>query len=233
MTLFEDFNETFDAACEGRGQLFGELVRTPHRPLGKALARLKNLRSLSASFSVDAKDFFCALISDRYSGKPWEKLSKLSLTSQLLSPTSSCDDIDSLLLLAAVAARRLPNLCTLEIWYGRRGHALLFRYKVLDRGVAEISCLGTQKLALRPHIEKTWEGVSERRLRIAPSRVFDSGLIESHGDAIHHLGLQVSVVHPQSLRQIRREQQRPTGNNRPESSLEGVSELLGTGVREG
>lgn len=69
------------------------------RPLlGEALARLENLRSLSASYSVDATDFFSAFISDLDDRRPWDKLSSLSLTPQLLSSTSSRDDMKTLLL---------------------------------------------------------------------------------------------------------------------------------------
>lgn len=198
-TLFEEFSEEFDSVWEG------EMIRTPSLELAVALSQLKNLRSLSASFAVDAEHFFLSLPPEIGSGEPWEKLTYLSLTARQLRPGASYHEAEELLLRAAAAARYMPSLRTMELWYGRRDEAFVFRYSVVDRR-AEIACAGTWSLALQPWVVKEWARVSGRELRVGPARVFCSSLVKSHGDAIYHLGLRVEVVHPRSLTQMRREQ---------------------------
>lgn len=60
---------------------------------------------------------------------------------------------------------------------------------------------------LTPAIVNAWEAAGRhlgaRSLQVTGSQLFDSGLVRSHGDGIELLGLDIEVVHPVSLRQIR------------------------------
>lgn len=159
------------------------------------------LKCLSASFIVDASDFFCAL------GPSWKwpNLTSLALTSQLLTPDASPIEVDDMLRAAAAAAKKMPNLETMEIWNGREGLAMLFRYKA----PVEITLRGTWDLALRPPVIEAWEAVARKHrghgVVIVKKPLGVSGAVGSHGDAIYHLGLSASVVRPVSLGQIRTE----------------------------
>lgn len=196
-------------AWPGFGSVRQQQSKAPCRPLGEALAQLQHLQKLVASFAIDAVHFFRAFPQDRNSGSCWENLTSLSLTSRCLCANASREHVEKLLLLAAgVAARHFPSLQMLEIWYGRRGQALLFRYRVMDGSVAEISWCGTRALVLRPHIVRAWALMSKRELRVVPGRIFSDSMVGSLGDAIYHLGLHPTVVHPQSLKQMRRGQPR-------------------------
>lgn len=210
LVLFEDFDEDIDAMWAADGPYRGELVRTPSQPLGHCLARLSGLRSLRASFIVDAADFFAELFRNPDDDKTWRDLAHLSLTSPLLGPTAHPDATRSLLVAAASAAARMPGLEVLELWHGRRGQACLFRFWVLPDGVVDIFHRSTWDSRLDPGVLAAWMDVSTSRggdgVRMGRREVFDAGVVRSHGDAIYYLGLE-EVVHPVSLAQIRREAQ--------------------------
>ncbi|EEU45716.1 uncharacterized protein NECHADRAFT_40743 [Fusarium vanettenii 77-13-4] len=113
--------------------------------------------------------------------------------------------------MAAFAACRFPSLEVMELWYGRRGEACLLRFSRSHDGIFKIFRAGTWELPLPPDVMEAWNRLSELRggkelMASDPERI-DRELIRSHGDAIHHLGLVSDVLHPVSLRQIRREAQ--------------------------
>jgi hypothetical protein len=130
----------------------------------------------------------------------------LALTTQLLRPTGSRQEIDALLYDAGLTALRMPKLRTLVLWNGGKGNACAIIFHV-DGHHASVTWRGTWDMGLSRRLVEEWERVASERqlcvLRVSKEQVCDA--IGSHGDAIHHLGSPVQVVTPISLWQIRRE----------------------------
>ncbi|KAM6528998.1 hypothetical protein FALCPG4_009951 [Fusarium falciforme] len=210
LAFFEDFDEDIDSMFAGPSFVGAEFVRTPNRALGTSLAALQNQQSLCVSFIVDACDFFEALRHRRRDGA-WRNLTHFSMTSILLQSQTPASKVQQLLMMAAFAACRFPSLEAMELWYGRRGEACLFRFSRNHDGAFKIFRTGTWELPLPPAVMEAWNRLSELRggkgLMASDPKRIDRELIRSHGDAIHHLGLVSDVLHPVSLRQIRREAQ--------------------------
>ncbi|KAL4961315.1 uncharacterized protein BDV14DRAFT_126615 [Aspergillus stella-maris] len=108
---------------------------------------------------------------------------------------------------AAAAAIGMLSLKIMEIWNGRAGFSMLFRYQVIG-GRAKLITRGTWQFALRPSVVQAWEAVTLRHNEhgslLVIEELLDSGVrFKSHGDAIHHLKLLNPVVRPIPLRQIR------------------------------
>lgn len=155
---------------------------------------------------VDASDFFDA----RERSWKWTSLTSLALTSRLLAPDESPIEIDNMLQAAAEAAMKMPNLETMEIWNGREGLAMLFRYQLAGGGrPAMITWRGTWQFALRPPVLQAWEAVALKHRSygsVIIEELLDAGaVVKSHADAIYHLRLLNPVIRPISLRQIRME----------------------------
>lgn len=110
---------------------------------------------------------------------------------------------------AAAAALRMPKLETMEIWNGRKGLAMLFRYQKGQNGQpAVITLRGTFDLLLGVEVVRAWRGVAVRQGSGEVERLetrIDARKIGSHGDAIVHLGLSAQVIRPVSLQQILKE----------------------------
>ena len=204
LVLFENFNQQYPISFVG-GVSECEAIRTPAFDVSEAVARASlSLEYLSASFIVDASYFF----DSREPFWRWSNLTSLALTSQLLAPGESPVEIDNMLRSAAAAAMNMPRLETMEIWNGREGLAMLFRYQLLGGGrPAVITCRGTWEFTLRTPVVQAWEGVALKNHGqgcVIVKDLLNDG-IESHGDAIHHLKLSSLVIRPISLQQIRME----------------------------
>lgn len=158
---------------------------------------------------VDAGYFFEEAV--RRTSWRWQNLTSLALTSRLLDPDVSTAVIDGMLLDAATAALNMPKLETMEIWNGRRGLAILFRYETArNEQSALITLRGTFQLALRPTVARAWDEVALRHGHgriVVRSSWINADMIRSHGDALCHLGLSAQVIRPVSLRQILKEHQ--------------------------
>lgn len=173
--------------------------------IGKVFAdRSLQLEQLAASFVTDARHFF------RHCQKSWvwPRLQSLALTSSHLCSTSSRRGAAGLLCDAAKAALNMPKLHTMALWYGARGEACAFVYKI-KAGTASITTRGTWDMDLNhyPGVITAWNKVGFKALH-RDIHVFQDLIqerIESHGDAIHHLRLPCTVIDPVSLWQIRRE----------------------------
>lgn len=168
-----------------------------------AEASLK-LEVLSASFLAEARFFFNAC-GPRWI---WPRLVSLTITSRLLKPDSNQSQACDLLQAAANTALRMPKLQIMEIWYGKREVAALFRYQSKP---ALISWRGTWNFILQPRVVGAWEKVALQQHGCRPGVVkeeLEKSLIQSHGDAIYYLGHLGPVLRPISLRQIRREDRR-------------------------
>lgn len=163
------------------------------------------LESLSASFMVDACDFF----KSREPSWEWPNLTSLVLTSRLLTPDESTIKIGDLLQAAAAAAMKMPKLETMEIWNGRKGLAALFRYQSIGGGrPAVVTWKGTWDFALEPPVIRAWEAValSHRGFGLTiVKELLHPSVIETHGDSIHCLKHSTPVIRPVSLHQIRME----------------------------
>jgi hypothetical protein len=209
VTVFEDFNDSLAAVLVSANiaQVWWlwqvEASRVVDAKVGAAFAsKSLGLEQLAVSYMVNAEDFFRAC-------QPtwtWQRLQSLALTTQLLRPTGSRQEIDALLYEAGLAALRMPKLRTLVLWNGGRENACAFIFHV-DGHRASVTWRGTWDMGLSRRVVEVWERVASERqlcvLRFSKEQVCDA--IGSHGDAIHHLGLPVQVVTPISLWQIRRE----------------------------
>ncbi|KAF7561364.1 hypothetical protein G7046_g2780 [Stylonectria norvegica] len=200
LTIFENFNESYPERyfeCPA--------IRVSNPAVSRKLARVSlDLTTLSASFMVDANDFFAP----RQASWTWEKLTSLALTSKLLTDDANNLDINNMLRRAAAAAMQMPRLGTMELWNGRRGVAMLFRYqKARDGQSAIITIRGTAELALGIETMRAWEAVAQRPSHgngsvVVQTCTIDPDAVRCHGDAIRQLGLLIDVVRPVSLRQI-------------------------------
>ncbi|KEY65638.1 hypothetical protein S7711_07887 [Stachybotrys chartarum IBT 7711] len=207
LTIFENFNQSYP------GKYFEcPAFRQPTPAVSHTLARASlQLSTLSASFMVDARYFFEA----REDSWKWESLTCLALTSKVLTDDAEVADINGLLRGAAAAALNMPKLETLELWNGREGLAMLFRYQgPRDRQPAIITVRGTFELVLGSAVTQAWDAVARRhghdRVVVQSSSIKPSR-IRCHGDAICQLELLTEVIRPISLRQILNEHELRAG----------------------
>lgn len=177
--------------------------RVPVLGVSQKLARASiHLETLSASFMVDAGHFFAA----RQVTWAWDRLVSLSLTSTSLTDDPDHSVIRNLLQDAAAAVLKMPVLNTMELWNGRRGLAMLFRYQRAQDGQPDtITVRGTSEIALGSTVIQAWDAVARRHghAKVATRMsLIDPTTILCHGDAIRQLGLSIEVIRPVSLRQI-------------------------------
>ena len=208
VVLFEDFNDEYMAIFQGvHRALDAEPVRIADGAVGTALAEASlDLEHLSASFIVDARDFFEAI----HSTWVWSKLLSLVLTSRLLVPGGSLTKISSMLQAAAAAVMKMPRLNTMELWNCGKRMACVFRFQAyLGHSSAAITWRGNWNLMLEPHVIQSWQAVAARcgqhELQVVKETLDSDSVIHSHGDAIQSLKLLHQVIHPLSLCQIRKE----------------------------
>ncbi|KID94816.1 hypothetical protein MAJ_09229, partial [Metarhizium majus ARSEF 297] len=178
-------------------------IREPDSAVSQKLANASlHLTTLSASFMADDGFFFAA----RQDTWKWEKLTSLVLTSRVLTHNADPLDINNMLRDAAAAALKMPRLETMELWNGRRGVAMLFRYQRARNGQSVIIPVrGTSDFSLGVAATEAWDMVARRHRHgrvVVQTSSIDSRAIRCHGDAIRHLGLSTNVVRPVSLRQI-------------------------------
>ncbi|WZH48287.1 hypothetical protein QYS62_009460 [Fusarium acuminatum] len=199
LTIFENFNESYQDRLHRMLRLPFPAIRVPNPAVSQELARASlHLKTLSASFMVDAGYFFAA----RQRSWTWDLLTSLALTSSTLTNDTNPMDINNMLQSAAAAALKMPNLDTIEIWNGRRGLAMVFRYeRARDRQPATITIRGTWEFELAPAVRQAWDAVAHEEVIVQRSLI-DLDKIRSHGDAIRELGLSAEVVRPVSLQQI-------------------------------
>lgn len=203
LILFENFAQQYALAFMNSSM--GNLIRIPTSEVSCAVAKASlKLEYLSASFIVDASYFFRAC-------EPhwkWPSMTSLTRTSQLLTPDESPIEIDNMLQKAAAVA--MKNLKSMEIWNGREGLTMLFRYQLTgERQPAVLTWRGTWQFTLRAPIVQAWEAVALKNCShkcIVVEEMLDAGVVvKSHGDAIHHLKFLNPVIRPVSLQQIRME----------------------------
>ncbi|TAQ83674.1 hypothetical protein B7494_g7998 [Chlorociboria aeruginascens] len=205
LVLFENFNQIYPAGFERLRNV--DPIRIPSFHISRAVAKASlTLEHLSASFIVDACHFFAA----RELSWKWPNLTWLALTSQLLVPEESPEELNDMLAAAAAAAMKMPNLQIMEIWNGKKGLAMVFRYqRAKQRQPAVITWRGTWELALQPSVTQAWDWVTLShggQGHIIVKELLGADVcIQSHGDAIRHLRFSRPVIRPISLRQIQLE----------------------------
>ena len=165
------------------------------------------LEHLAASFVSDASHFFNAC----QNGNIWPRLESLTLTSNILNPQQQSVYINNLLGTAALVAMKMPRLKVMELWNGRAEFAGVFQYRIFESGprTAEITWRSTWDLPMEPRVFNAWQDVASERvdckLQLVTEILDASVKITTQADAIHHLMLLNTVVHPVSLWQIEKE----------------------------
>lgn len=142
-------------------------------------------------------------------GKKNEKKSKLqhlALRIQHLRPHAGQKVVIDFLIIAALAAMKLPRIRILEIWNSGPGFGFLFRY-TQDSHQAAITwrSIGTQ-FVLMPKIVRAWTRVASRRplaIERIPFTEADGNGTSFNRFSIHrHLALQRLVFDPITEAQI-------------------------------
>ncbi|KAF4451877.1 PRANC domain protein [Fusarium austroafricanum] len=196
LTIFENFNEAY-----AERYFESPAIRELNPAVSQKPARASlHLTMLSASFMADAGYFFAA----RQGSWKWDKLTSLALTSSVLADDADLWDINNMLRDAAAAALKMPRLDTIELWNGRRGVAMLFRYqRAQDRQSAIITVRETSELAPGIPVMQAWDAVAYRHRHgkvVVQTSLIDPDGIRCHGDAIRQLGLSTEVTRLVSLR---------------------------------
>jgi hypothetical protein len=207
---FEDFNEEAIRVCHrsGPSNEIGRIGTDCHAASVTLACQSISFEQLTGCYSVDAVPFFQA-VDFRWA---WPSLTTLSLTCSLFAMPEKCDEIATLLERVGMAAQRMPQLQTLDIWYGMRHHAAAFRHRVTDSLII-ISWQGTWDLNLEAQedgiIATAWKTLAKlqgnRVLYIATYRPVKMEDVTSHAAAIRLLEIGRSVIHPASLEEISRE----------------------------
>ncbi|ATY66840.1 hypothetical protein A9K55_001098 [Cordyceps militaris] len=205
LTIFENFNEVYPqiySRCFPTG-LTTTTTRTPNPAISQKLAYASlHLTMLSASFMADAGYFFAS----RQGSWTWDKLTLLALTSTALTNDADPLDINNMLQDAATTALKMPRLNTMELWNGRRGMAMVFRYqRAQDGQPAIITVRGTWGFVLGIAVKQAWDVVAHRHCQgkvVVQTSWIDPDALRCHGDAIRQLGLSTEVIRPVSLQQI-------------------------------
>ncbi|PTB65948.1 hypothetical protein BBK36DRAFT_1141869 [Trichoderma citrinoviride] len=198
-TFFEDHDEKRTKSSLAQGVP----ARVPNPHVSAALAQKSlGLETFSASFLVDARDFFRAYRREW----TWANLRSLTLTSQYLEITRGSYEINGMLKGAAEAALAMPVLETLEIWNGGPGHAAVFRYSG-GKGGATLEWIGTWDLFIDSGVVEAWETVALKShgwqmLGLEKHLIQNPHDIRRHGDAIKLLKTKERVIRPQSLEEL-------------------------------
>ena len=208
VTIFENHDEIFyQPPSNGRSQ------RRTDNSFSYDLARSShNLEELYVANNIDAFRFFYAFHPRAPPGQRrwmvWKNMKYLSLTTQHLSP----EDNGLVLLMAARAAERMPKLEIMELWncWSRRGIACVFRFR---RGETEasIELVSTWPAGLPAETKTAWARVAsvKRPLTLrCKVRHWNPGFIDGDYSVLQQLELVEHMLHPISLRQIAREDQR-------------------------
>ncbi|KAM0339387.1 hypothetical protein ACHAPU_010952 [Fusarium lateritium] len=210
MVMFEDFNNKILEAvrinrwANGHQGRYLDTKRILRYKNGQFFAwRSRKLEQLSVSFMIDARHFFNSC----KASFTWPRLKSLMLT----TPVMTRGDPEKVLMLlgdAALVAQRMPRLEIMAIWHcsGKKACVAIFRrnQRSVARTGATLTWRGSEHLDLSREVVEKWQKViGDEPLLVRNERV--DGDIDSHGDAIHHLGLPEGIIDPRSLGQIRKE----------------------------
>lgn len=212
LSIFESHDDIFN-----RGPRGGARQRRDTSWFSCALARTSHhLEELYVANNIEAYRFFYAFHPEAPPAQRrwmvWKNLKRLSLTTRRLVPGDRFGDL--LVLMAAQAAQRMPQLQIMELWsYDRNtGMACVFRFR---RGETEasIELVGPRPgcLTFSAATKAAWGRVATAH-RALPLRWKEScwaeGEIDGEYAVLSKLELVEHMLHPVSLRQIAREDQR-------------------------
>ncbi|KAL7945115.1 hypothetical protein V8C42DRAFT_324607 [Trichoderma barbatum] len=186
-------------------------ARTANPFVGAALAkRSLDFESLSASFLVEANDFFRAYKREW----TWTTLRSLTLTSQYLDVKRNHYEINGMLKAAGDAALAMPMLRNLEIWNGGPGHAAIFEYHG-EQGDVYIGWYSTWDLVIESDVIEAWKSVGYKNHgcqielhlagKLSVSRAGDE--FRHYRDALDLLRTRKNVISRQSMDELRLEAQ--------------------------
>lgn len=214
LTIFKDSDTVFRPTPS--------LPRFQFRHLGITLADHSiNLQKLSLACLIDARDFF-AKFSHRQGDSPvglpyWPNLTELALTASSLRRAGG--DMMALFGAAARAAKRMPELETLKMWYSSRWSwssvGSVFRYERSRQSsdgrhaTSVLTILNSWNPAIDPprSIVEQWRCVAHKHSGL--DLVVETGgwppESEGSGTMLQHLKLRHLILHPISLPQIRSE----------------------------
>ncbi|KAI0108463.1 hypothetical protein F4814DRAFT_455214 [Daldinia grandis] len=168
----------------------------------------QTLEQLSASFVVDAKDFFQPFWPSNPASpnRSWDNLKTIALTSKLLNPYQSLEEVNDLLCAAGIAARNMPTLRVMEIWNGSRtAHGCFFRYYD-DGSTSTITWRGTWELDLEPRVMRCWTETVRKNTRYLNVGFRDMELpidgTSFPASILRYLKLKDQIVHPVSFCQL-------------------------------
>lgn len=204
LSIFESPNSELVSAMH-RDPLFAQVIHD-NMAAGAELVRALVLRSydlkhLSISFMVDARQFLDALQSTHCC----HKLRSLTLTASILKRESPPNRIASFIGGASLFPQEMKQLERLILWNSKRGEACSLIYQ-RDRSsrLATLTWCGTWHFELNYEVVESWKKVApDLYLRIENEQL--QAVIKQHGDAIYHLRLPGGVIDPISVRQLRRE----------------------------
>lgn len=201
LTMFEDPESYFSLIL---GSALPWRDKLPEPSIGAVLAKSSlSLEQLSASFFMEANDFFTACRANWI----WKDLHSLVLTSMLLNPNADASEVNGILYAAGMAAHHMPQLQTMEIWNGNFECACIFRYNV-TWNCATLTLLRSWDLDLEARVIQPWEDVARTHghdTLCVNVHSLSMSNIQSCTDIIDYLKLKQHVLHPVSLRQIQRE----------------------------
>ncbi|UKZ78322.1 hypothetical protein TrVFT333_006058 [Trichoderma virens FT-333] len=175
--------------------------------LGRLLADIsqdKEPEVISMSFIIDAVDFFSDFRTPQISRPHWKlgwlNLTSIVLTSAVITPERK-DEIPSLLIAAARAARHMPKLEIMELYYVSRNHGGIFTY-VHDSTGSILWWDSTWEWKFSPNVISVWK----RAANVHGAKLFEheESLIQLKGDdgmgwdgtILSLLRTRTTVVHP-------------------------------------
>ncbi|KAM0251656.1 hypothetical protein ACHAQJ_008116 [Trichoderma viride] len=162
--------------------------------------RDKEPELLALSFIIDARDFFADYWTPQITRPQhkleWTNLTSLLLTSSLIKPRS-WKKVPPLLLAAARAARYMPNLDIMELYYAAARQAGIFTY-VHDKEGSIIYWESTWKWEFPPEVLTEWKraaAVHGTRVLNCIANQIGSGDLKWPGSIISLLRTRVTAVH--------------------------------------
>ncbi|KAH7004388.1 hypothetical protein EDB82DRAFT_550765 [Fusarium venenatum] len=174
-----------------------DIIYEPCSSQNLSLASLR-LEQLSISFLINAEDFVAACREEW----TWDHMQSIALAFQG-SGKRYAGSINSLLLSIAKLALRMPKLETMVLWNGGRGNSCAFIY-TRNKYYARVLWRGTWVMDICQEALEVWEAVValySLELKIGHERIQE--IINSYGDAIHHINLPCEIIPPTSLWQMR------------------------------
>ncbi|PTB62277.1 hypothetical protein BBK36DRAFT_1130028 [Trichoderma citrinoviride] len=147
---------------DSHGMQTGEVDGSLGRLLGD-ITQNDRPEEIAISFVVDARDFLWdfreAQINRPLSKLGWPNLTSLVLTSPAMSPHRS-DEISPLLETAARAARHMPKLRVMELYYVDKGHQAIFTYTTHGKGADSIVRWHSTWWRMSPALHGEWKQVA-------------------------------------------------------------------------